>query len=138
MKKVFLVVLVAIGVLNCSQAERGAFAGAINVSSAEASELIKRYAGDENFVILDIRTPTEFEQMRIEGAINVNIAAPDFKQKLGAIGREKTILLYCRSGNRSRSGLAVMEELGFEKIYHLHRGIIENTSALPTESGAVE
>ena len=36
-----------------------------------------------------------------------------------------TYLVYCRSGNRSRTALWIMEELGFTRIYHLANGITE-------------
>lgn len=102
-----------------------AFGGVTSVSAQEAKLLIEKRQSDTDFVILDIRTPFEYQQGHISGALLVDYRNPQFKALLGRLDRTKTYLVYCRSGNRSGSALGIFSNLGFEKIYHLSRGILE-------------
>ena len=103
-----------------------AFGGVItSVSAQEAKLLIDKHQDDSDFVILDIRTPFEFQQGHIQGALLIDYRNPQFKEVLGRLDRSKTYLVYCRSGNRSGRALDIFSNLGFEQIYHLSRGILE-------------
>jgi rhodanese-related sulfurtransferase len=95
-----------------------------SISAVEAKELIaqKSHAGD--FCILDVRTKNEFLSGAIPGAINLDFYAPDFSQKLDALDKDKIYLIYCRSGNRSKSALSIMKQLGFGYVYELDEGIV--------------
>ena len=58
----------------------------------------------------------------IEGAREIDFRGPDFREKMDQLDRDKTYLVYCRSGGRSASAGAVMEEMGFTRIYNLVGG----------------
>ena len=75
-----------------------------------------------NAVVLDVRTPEEFAEGNIEGAINIDFKAPDFEQKIGELDKNKTYLVYCLSGIRSKKAADRMSELGFESLYVLNGG----------------
>ena len=94
------------------------------VTVSQARELIQQRARDAQFVILDVRTPEEFAQGRLSGAVNVNLMAPDFERRLGALDRGKTYLVYCRTGNRSVKAIQIMGRLGFRSVYHMFEGIL--------------
>jgi len=94
------------------------------VTVNQARELIQQRARDAQFVILDVRTPEEFAEGHISGAVNVNLVAPDFERRLGALDRGKTYLVYCRSGNRSAKAIQAMNRLGFRSVYHMFEGIV--------------
>lgn len=79
-------------------------------------------AGDA--VLLDLRTPDEFAEGYIAGAENVNFYDDTFKDQLQAMPRDKTYLIYCRSGGRSGRVAKLMAELGFERVYDLKGGMI--------------
>lgn len=96
-----------------------------DVSADSAFKIIKEHAGDPEFVILDVRTPGEFRDGHIEGARLLNFRSADFRSRLDSLDRDKTYVLYCRSGNRSRGALMLMLALGFQHIYHMNRGILE-------------
>ena len=96
-----------------------------HVTALEAKALIDRNAGNPAFVILDLRTPGEFAQGHIEGAVMLDFHSPEFVQGLQRLDRSKTYLLYCRTGNRSGSTLKMIEKMGFNTIYHLKPGIVE-------------
>src|SRR5574337_463253 len=97
---------------------------ASDVTVQRARELMEARGGKAEFVILDVRTPEEFAEGHLSGAVNVNLPAPDFERRLGALDRGKTYLVYCRTGNRSARAIQVMQRLGFRSVYHMTEGIL--------------
>ncbi|MBI5550325.1 MAG: rhodanese-like domain-containing protein [Desulfobacterales bacterium] len=97
-------------------------------SATEAQALIAAHQGNPDFLILDIRTPAEFAQGHIAGAVSIDYYSPQFKSILDRLDRGKTYLVYCRSGNRSKKALKIFDELGFTQIYHLSGGILDWTA----------
>ena len=94
-----------------------------NLSPEESHKLIQEHRDDKNFMILDVRTPKEFGQARLEDAVNVDYYNKSFKKELAKLEKEKIYLVYCRSGNRSRKSLKLMKELGFQEVYNMSGGI---------------
>ena len=97
-------------------------AGLKAVMPKEAYELIRANAGNADFVIIDVRTPDEFDEGHIEGAVNIDYYHPGFQSDVKKLDRSKTYLLYCRTGNRSGSAFRLFEELQFQKVYHMEGG----------------
>jgi rhodanese-related sulfurtransferase len=93
-----------------------------DVTAQEAEVLITENVDNEHFIILDVRTPSEYNAGHIDGATNVNYNASDFVEQLNKLDKTDIYLLYCASGNRSSKALKKMKELGFTKIYHLKKG----------------
>lgn len=77
-----------------------------------------------NQVIIDIRTPQEFQQGHIEGAININYFDANFSNQIEQFDKSKPIFLYCRSGNRTSSASAKIAKLGFNEVYDLKGGMM--------------
>ena len=96
----------------------------VDVTVDQAQKLIQQRAGKEDFVILDVRTPSEFSEGHLAGAVNVDLLAPDFAARLSAMDRGKSYLVYCRTGNRSTKAAHTMEQLGFRTMYHMRDGIV--------------
>jgi rhodanese-related sulfurtransferase len=94
-----------------------------DLSPAEAREVLGKRSGDPRFVLLDVRTPKEFDAERIEGAVLVDYLSPEFRDEMSKLDREKTYLVYCRTGSRSKGALKAMRELGFRNVLHLASGI---------------
>jgi rhodanese-related sulfurtransferase len=82
-------------------------------------ELIQKNKGNSNFVILDIRTPEEFKDGHIEGAVNVDFRSPNFGTEIDRFDKNKTYLVYCRTGNRTYSAVTLMGPLGFRSMVRL-------------------
>lgn len=102
-----------------------------DISVQAASEKLK--AGDD-LKVLDIRTPGEFAEGHIAGAVNIDFKAPDFDEELAKLDQNKTYLVHCGSGGRSGMSLAKFRELGFKKIFHLNQGFMEwEAAGLPVE-----
>ena len=91
-----------------------------DIDVQEAANLLKQ---DATVVVLDIRTPQEFQQGHIAGAENVDFRGPEFMEKIERLGRDKPYLVHCASGGRSTRSLSVFEELQFKQMYHLEAGI---------------
>ena len=94
------------------------------ISPTHFKALLDRHRGDPDVVLLDVRTPKEFEDGHIQGALLLDYYSSDYVERLKALDREKTYLIYCRSGNRSGKSLAIFAKLGFRRAYHMAAGVI--------------
>ena len=104
-----------------------------DITAKEAYVLIQNNKDNPNFVILDVRTLKEFANEHIENAINLDYYSETFKDALNKLDKNKTYLIYCRSGRRSGSSLSIMNELGFREVYNMLGGIIQwQAEGLPT------
>jgi rhodanese-related sulfurtransferase len=90
----------------------------------EAARLIEEHKDTPDFVILDVRTPEEYEAGHLENAINIDFYSDDFEKELDALDRNKIYLEYCRSGGRSRSTLEKMKRLNFRGVYNMDGGFM--------------
>jgi rhodanese-related sulfurtransferase len=93
------------------------------VSPVEASALIEKHKGDPDFVVLDIRTPGEYQSGHIENSIMIDFYSKTYVEEINQLDKEKIYLVHCRSGNRSSRSMALFKKLQFQKIYHLSSGI---------------
>ena len=73
--------------------------------------------------LIDVRTPQEFEKYRIVSAKNINVNSSDFRSQIAKLDKTKPVLVYCLSGNRSKSALAILRDAGFKTVYELDGGI---------------
>ena len=89
------------------------------LSPVQAYEMI---AADSGIVILDVRTPEEFESGHVAEAVNIDFFAEDFKDHLQKLDKEKTYLVYCLSGKRSKQAQILMDSLAIKKVYDLKGG----------------
>ena len=106
---------------------------------AAAVDLMSRNRNNPDFVILDVRTPGEFRQGFIEGAVLLDYYASDFRDRFAQLDRDATIFMYCRSGNRSSHVLRMADELGFRRVYDLHGGILAwKEAGLPLAEGGMK
>lgn len=77
---------------------------------------------EKNVIVLDVRTPRETALGIIEGAIEIDIKNPSFVDQINKLDKDKTYLVYCRSGRRSVTACNAMSELGFGHLYNLVGG----------------
>jgi rhodanese-related sulfurtransferase len=92
-----------------------------DVNAATFSKM-KEEAGDEA-IVLDIRTPREWNGGIISGAVKLDFYGDDFRKELEKLPRDKKILVYCASGGRSKNAQQIMASLGFQEIYNLEGGM---------------
>ena len=111
------------------------FAGPEQLAPAAADSLLKVSAkAPGSLVLLDVRTPEEYSQGHLRGALLVDLKASDFEARVGKLPRGGHYLLYCRSGHRSGIALSRMKAMGFSDVRHVAGGIQAwNAAGLPTE-----
>jgi rhodanese-related sulfurtransferase len=94
-----------------------------NLTQQKWSELLN---SDGNAVILDVRTPEEFNSGKIPNAINIDIyKGQGFIYMVDELDKSKNFYVYCRSGARSGQACSVMNQMGISNAYNLLGGIME-------------
>ncbi len=78
---------------------------------------------NEGYKVIDVRTPEEFSEGFIEGAVNINFLDTEFKANIDKLDKEGNYLVYCKSGGRSKKALHLMKDIGFINVYSLTGGI---------------
>ncbi|MGB5759910.1 MAG: rhodanese-like domain-containing protein [Acidimicrobiales bacterium] len=109
---------------NGSEADAGrqSRAGVRLVSPSEGAAI--QAESPQDLVILDVRTPEEFGQGHLQGAVVLDFYEPDFEDLLGQLDPDVPYLLYCQSGNRSGQTAAIMDRLGFSDVAAVDGGIV--------------
>ena len=100
-----------------------------NISPSGAYDLIQETEGNDDFVIVDVRTPGEYAGGHIAGSLNIDVNSGSFEEAVNTLDNDKTYLVYCRSGARSANASGIMAELGFTDIYNMNGGINDWISA---------
>lgn len=77
----------------------------------------------DGVVILDVRTPDEFDSGHLDGALNLDVSSPQFADQLTELDPGSRYAVYCRSGNRSAQAVKLMQQAGLEQVAHLDGGI---------------
>lgn len=110
---------------------RARLSGVVSVRPHEAVRIVNR----ENAVLVDVREAAEYEAGHIPNAVHIplgEIAAAKSLQKL----KEKPVVLYCRSGQRSLQAGSKLRSQGFTQLYNLAGGIgAWQNENLPVERG---
>jgi rhodanese-related sulfurtransferase len=89
----------------------------------------------DSLTVIDVRTGDEFAAGHIEGAVNIDVEAGDFTERIAALDPGAAYMVYCRSGRRSAIAASAMKDAGFTRLYDL--GGVEDWTALglPLVSG---
>jgi hypothetical protein len=69
-----------------------------DIFPAEAWELISKNRESDDLVIIDVSTPQEYEDLHLEGVINMNLLSKFFKTRLDVMDKSRTYLVYCKVG----------------------------------------
>lgn len=94
-----------------------------DITAKEAFALREKNKDNPNFVVLDGRTLKEFEEGHIEDAILLDFYSETFLEELNKLDKNKTYIVHCRSGRRSKKTLNKMRELEFKEVYNLLDGM---------------
>ena len=101
-----------------SSGEKKEAKGFKNVDVAE----FERLRTDKKNAVLDVRTRREFDAGHIPGAVNIDVNAPDFREKVEKLEKNKTYLVHCAAGVRSAKACDRMSHLAFPNLYNLEGG----------------
>ena len=98
------------------------FRGSNLITYVEAKELLKE---NPQAVLLDVRSPQEYNEYHLTGAIC--IPTYELQTKISNIIEDKTqmIIVYCQSGGRSKKAVNILKKMGYSNLYELDGGIEE-------------
>lgn len=104
----------------------------------DAKSFNEKFKSTPNAVLLDVRTPGEFDKEYIEGAMLADWNSDDFKRRVSALEKTNPVFVYCLSGGRSASAAKYLRDNGYE-VYELQGGIMKwKAAGLPTVSNAAK
>ena len=88
------------------------------------TEPITEYSSEQlkGGILLDVRTPEEFEEGHLDQAVNINWFDTDFAKQTQSLDKEKPIYVYCKLGGRSAKAAKVLDSLGFKNVVDLTGG----------------
>ena len=147
------ILVAALGVLLFIPDNNDTRRGAENVSEEHAdgtvapyeiypTDVVKKIENGEPIVLLDVRTPEEYEEIHLKNALLLPVQELS-QESLARIGlgedaKNKEIIIYCRSGARSKTAYDIMKSLGYTNIKSVAGGMIhwEEDSYPFTEKGA--
>ena len=114
MKKLFFLLLAVMLLTACGQdRENDQGAVYVNITAEEAKQIMDT---EEGYIILDVRTQEEYDQGHIPGAILISHEEIAEKAEDVLTDKNQLILVYCRSGRRSKIAAEALVELGYTNI----------------------
>ena len=106
-----------------------------SISADEVRAIIKKKRGEEYF-LLDVRQPNEYSAGHLPGATLIPLS--DLPTRIESIDSAKPVIVYCRSGNRSRSAVGILNGVGREDVFNMDGGILAYNGIVasgPPEAG---
>ena len=97
---------------------------AVKDSTISVSELKGKIDKKENFLLIDVREPSEFEIVRIPGSVLIPKQGFLDGSALAGLPQDKPIILHCKSGVRSAECLAILKSAGFADATHVSGGVV--------------
>ena len=94
-------------------------ADAKNITIDEAAKLV---ASNTNIVVLDVRTPREFQAGHIKGATNINFNDKEFATRVAALDKNRTYIIHCAAGGRSGKACEQIKTMDFKNMLHMNQG----------------
>ena len=82
----------------------------------------QKLKGDHPPLLVDVRTPEEYREGHIAGAVLIPLS--DLGRRMKELDKRKAILLYCRSGNRSGTALRLLQGHHYLNVAHIRGGIM--------------
>jgi phage shock protein E len=98
--------------------------GMPKVPSVEVKDLYQAILDKKDFILLDVRTPMEFANHKIAGAINLPLDQVPAKIEETLSNKEQLIYVYCLSGSRSIVAVNEMRKLGYKNVFDVSHGLM--------------
>lgn len=80
------------------------------------AEVKSKLDNGENFVLLDVRSPMEWEEERIDAGQTKLIPLPELRRRLGELSRDEEIVIYCRTSIRAYQAQRILDGAGFKNV----------------------
>lgn len=114
MRKLLMVLVIAVGISACDSADP---VGYSNIGVKEAHDVLLQGDKAEPFIFLDVRTLGEFTNGHVPGAVNIPIQT--LSKYLAEVPKDRTVFVYCETGRRSTSAAEFLVESGFTNIINM-------------------
>ena len=114
MKYIFSILLTLLILSGC-----GSSAPNNNYQQISMKEAVSIMETEDNYIILDVRTKEEYQEKHIPGAVNLPNEIIDTEEIPELPSKEQLILVYCRSGNRSKQAAKKLAALGYTNIIEI-------------------
>ena len=108
MKKI-LTVLLVLSLFGCSSKA--------NYHQIDGQSALDMMNNETDYIIIDVRTESEYQQGHIKNAINIPNESIDESVSEILTDKDQLLLVYCRSGNRSKQASEKLAKLGYSNIY---------------------
>jgi rhodanese-related sulfurtransferase len=115
MKQTLLSLLLAVTVASCEET------AATGYENLDNKTFITRMQ-EPGIVLLDVRTEDEYVRGHIPNAINMDFYNPNFKTDIKKLDKDKSYLIYCAAGGRSKKTSRLLKDNGFNKVHNLQQG----------------
>ena len=115
MKKGMILLVLIMALSGCGAAPQESSAGYQQITAEEAKEMIDTL---DDEIILDVREQEEYDTKHIPDAILLPVGMIDEDRAEGVIPeKDSVVLVYCRSGNRSKTASNKLAQLGYTQVY---------------------
>jgi len=119
MNKLFSILLLFVCCISCESNS------AQSTDNLDVITYREQISSKKDIQLIDVRTAAEFESGHLPNAVNIDYNANDFEQKISALNKTKPTYVYCLSGGRSSSALALISKIGFKEVYNMKGGIMQ-------------
>ena len=94
-----------------------------NKKDINIDEIMYVISTNPNSILLDVRSPQEFKEGHLNGAINIPLYELESCCTCKLKEKDVIIIVYCQSGIRSKKAIKILNKNGFKNIYHLKNGL---------------
>ena len=139
MKKTISLVLLSLSlsVASCQNQQNGNASKQISIT-IPVDEFDKKLTEIKDVQLVDVRTPEEYQEGHLKGAINYNLNGDDFESNLSKLDKNKPVMVYCLAGGRSAEAAKRMKEKEFAEVYNMKGGIMKwNAANKPLDKNPV-
>lgn len=99
-----------------ARAALAALAAVVLTASISACAAPATVEVDTDTAVIDVRTPAEYAEGHLDGAVNMDVSDPGFDAQAATLDPDAAYIVYCRSGNRSAQAVARLTALGFTDV----------------------
>lgn len=89
------------------------------ISVKDVNDIIENFENEENTFIVDVRELNEYEEGHLINSINIPLSIIGSINDIPEINKDSKIIVYCRSGNRSKSAQSRLNSLGYTNVYDM-------------------
>lgn len=122
MNKLLITILTFFLLASCQESQSSDDSNTGIFEKLSKEDFSKKMDVKSDMILVDVRTPQEFQNGTIKGAQNINFYDKNFDSEISKLDRTKPVFIFCKSGGRSGKTLDKMKSLDFKEVYDLKGG----------------